>query len=218
MQCPVCRQRPARRGCPALGREICAVCCGTKRLAEIACPSDCGYLASAQAHPAAVVRRQQERDLLLLTSLLRGLTEPQKELTWGILGFVTRFAADPLLRLQDEDVADMAAASASTLQTAARGVIYEHRPRSVMAQRLGSELKGFLEQKERQSERGFSRDAVAALERTAATFRDAAKITGERGPAVCLSAVARVLRAAEAAARAEDAESGRIESGALILP
>ena len=36
------------------------MCCGTKRLAEIRCPSDCTYLVSAREHPAAVVRRQQE--------------------------------------------------------------------------------------------------------------------------------------------------------------
>ena len=220
MQCPVCRERPARRGCPALGRQICAVCCGTKRLSEIACPPDCGYLAAAQAHPAAAVRRQQERDFLVMSTLLDGLTPPQKELAWAVLGFVSRFAADPLLRLHDEDVADMAAALASTLQTAARGVIYEHRPRTIVAQRLGSELKGFLEQLERQAERRVSGDAIAVLQRLEKTFKDAATITGERGTGVGLAAAARVLRAAETSARAEAVDSRVVPSAAsnLVIP
>src|SRR4029079_6022625 len=49
--CPLCGVRRARRGCPALGKQICAVCCGTKRLVEIQCPSDCAYLATAREHP-----------------------------------------------------------------------------------------------------------------------------------------------------------------------
>ncbi|SVD73437.1 uncharacterized protein METZ01_LOCUS426291, partial [marine metagenome] len=63
-RCPRCKRRLPRRKCPALGYQICAVCCGTKRLVEINCPSDCGYLASSKAHPPAVVQRQQERDII----------------------------------------------------------------------------------------------------------------------------------------------------------
>lgn len=201
MQCPLCRHRPARRGCPALGRQICAACCGSKRLVEIACPGDCPYLAAAQAHPAAVVKKQHEHDVALLTSLMSGLTRPQQELAWPILGFISRFGADPLLRLYDEDVADMATAVSSTLETAARGVIYEHRPRSLVAQRLATDLKAFLQESGQQEQRGFERNVAAALGRVAVTFRDAAKVTGEAGPAVVLSALRRVLRAAEAASR-----------------
>ena len=61
--CPLCGERTARRGCPALGQQICAVCCGTKRLIEIALPGDCVYLASAREHPPAVAVRQQQRDV-----------------------------------------------------------------------------------------------------------------------------------------------------------
>ena len=116
MQCPLCRQRPARRACPAVGAQICPVCCGTKRLVEIDCPSSCGYLAAAQSHPAAVVRRQQQHDLTFLTALLKGLAPGQKEIAWAVLGFVARFNADPLLRLADEDVADMASSLSATLE------------------------------------------------------------------------------------------------------
>ena len=72
--CPLCGVRKARRECPALGRMICAVCCGTKRLVEIPCPDSCPYLASAREHPAAVVQRRQERDLRFFLPLVPQLT------------------------------------------------------------------------------------------------------------------------------------------------
>src|SRR5437867_2016399 len=78
MLCPLCGQRKARRGCPALNQTICAVCCGTKRITEIACPADCGYLASAREHPAAVVRRQHERDLMAVLPTVRDLSARQQ--------------------------------------------------------------------------------------------------------------------------------------------
>src|SRR5215470_8411305 len=64
--CPLCGVRRARRGCPALDKQICAVCCGTKRLVQIHCPSDCTWLASAREHPPAVVVRRHQRDLGVL--------------------------------------------------------------------------------------------------------------------------------------------------------
>jgi hypothetical protein len=219
VQCPLCRQRPARRACPALGREICPVCCGTKRLAEIACPSTCGYLAAAQSHPAAVVRRQQERDLAFLTAVMKGLTPRQKEIVWAVLGLVGRFNADPLLRLNDEDVADMASSLSATLETAARGVIYEHRPRSVMAQRLSTDVRALVDQGRERAGAGFDRDTAAALARIAGTFRDAGKLLGDQDSSACLATVTRVMRAAADSSKAQ-AEETRIErpGPSLIVP
>lgn len=215
MLCPVCRRRSARRPCPALGRDICPVCCGTKRLVEINCPADCGYLASSQAHPAAAVRKQQERDLLQVTALLDGLSRRQKELAWTALGFVATTARDPLLRVRDEDVVEMAQSYASTLRTAQRGVIYEHRPQSLVAQRLVTDLRAFLEpQGAEPPGRGFHEDLASVLERIARGFREAPRLTGEAGPTVCLDAVGRMLRAAGAADRTESRADGAAPSPA----
>jgi hypothetical protein len=220
MECPLCRQRAARRACPALGRQICSVCCGTKRLAEIACPPDCGYLAAAQTHPAAVVRRQQQRDLVFMTALMKGLTPRQKDIAWATLGLVSRFNADPLLRLSDEDVADMASSLAATMETASRGVIYEHRPRSVMAQRLSTDVRVFLDQGREQSGAGFDRDATAALMRIGGTFRDAAKLLGGDAPSVCLATITRLMRSAETVPGPQPAGDSPIAAPgpSLIIP
>jgi hypothetical protein len=163
MTCPVCGQRKARRECPALGKTICAVCCGTKRLTEIACPSGCVYLASAREHPAAVVKRQQERDAEVLVPTLRHLTERQYQLYFLFLTLIVRHKPEGFARLQDDDVAEAAAALASTLETAARGVIYEHTPTSVVAQRLANEMKAMLAEMRQQGATVYDREAALVL-------------------------------------------------------
>lgn len=163
MFCPSCRQRKPRRPCPALGASICPVCCGTKRLVEIKCPPDCGYLASAREHPAAVVRRRQERDVAQLLPTIRHLTERQYQLFFLFHTLIARFTPRGFTRLVDADVAEAAAAVAATLETAARGVIYEHTPQAPPAQALATELKTMLAQMREQGARVFDREAAIVL-------------------------------------------------------
>src|SRR3954469_9620703 len=94
--CPLCRMRKARRGCPALGQQICAVCCGTKRLSEIQCPSDCTWLASARDHPPAVAVRQQQRDTGLLGAFMRDLSQRQSQIFFLINTFLAAYKPDEL--------------------------------------------------------------------------------------------------------------------------
>jgi hypothetical protein len=209
MPCPLCQQRQARRQCPALGREICAVCCGTKRLGEIACPPACGYLAAAQAHPPASVRRQQERDLAFVMAMRDGLSPTQSDLYWAVLTFVAGFRSDPLLAVIDEDVAEGAAALAATYETASRGLIYEHRPRSLVAQRLVTDMRAFLDglvaEADTATARQMERDAPTVLrhlERGAREKREGV----DRGAATALEIIARVVTAA-----ARDRETTREE-------
>jgi len=44
-KCSRCDARKARRRCPALGSDICALCCGRIRGKDIHCPAGCEYLA-----------------------------------------------------------------------------------------------------------------------------------------------------------------------------
>src|SRR5262249_59211196 len=134
--------------CPALGQQICAVCCGTKRLAQIQCPSDCPYLASAREHPAAIVVRQHQRDVGFLMQSVRDFSERQSQVFLLIATFLVREAdrsphdargAVPLFEsLVDDDVVEAMRALASTYGTSVRGVIYDQRPASLPRQRLVS--------------------------------------------------------------------------------
>ena len=163
MLCPSCGQRKARRACPALGSNICPVCCGTKRLVEIKCPADCGYLASAREHPAAVVRRRQERDVEQLLPTIRHLTERQYQLFFLLHSLIARFTPQGFTRLVDADVADAVAAVAATLETAARGVIYEHTPPGPPAQALATELKTMLARMREQGVKVFDGETAIVL-------------------------------------------------------
>ena len=179
--CPLCGVRKAKRDCPALGKRICAVCCATKRLKEINCPDTCVYLTSARSHPPAIVQRRQERDLGFLLPLISDLTEPQASLVLLFRSALLNQAAQAIPAVLDVDVAEAAAAVAATLETARKGVISQHEPTSIPAQRLATVF----------------REAVAAL-------------NAEAGSRIARleTDVARALRAIERALAALTARDG----------
>jgi len=165
MLCPVCAQRKARRACPALGKQICSVCCGTKRLVEINCPADCGYLTSSRVHPPAVVQRQQEMDRAMLLPLLQGMSERQARLFLLLASLTARYEGEALQKLVDEDIEQAAAALAATLETAERGIVYEHQPESLPAARLMSQMKTLVDELSKSAGSALDRDASVALRR-----------------------------------------------------
>jgi hypothetical protein len=218
MTCPLCGVRKARRTCPGVGQEICAICCGTKRLVEIRCPSTCGYLHTARAHPAAVEQRQRELDVAVLAPTLRDLTERQQQLFFVVLSVTHSQAADPLRPLLDADVADAARALTATYETSARGVIYEHQTQSLPAQRLVTGLQAALADLSRDGrERLVEREAPHALRALERGVRAVAALPGSSRTAF-LELAARVLGpGAGGDARPPDARAPAAHAG-LILP
>ncbi len=192
MSCPLCGTRKERRACPALRQTICAVCCGTKRLTEIQCPDDCGYLASAREHPAAVVKRRQEHDVAILLPTIEGLTERQYQLFFLFQNLIASHTPEGFARLVDDDVAEAARAVASTLETAARGVIYEHAAQSRPAQRLAAEMKTMLAEMNQQGASVYDREAAIVLRAIERGARDTRNV--ERGDTAYLTLMARLLQ------------------------
>lgn len=192
MSCPLCHTRKPRRACPALQQTICPVCCGTKRLTEIQCPDDCSYLTSSREHPAAVVKRQQEHDVAILLPTLHGLTERQHQLFFLFQSLIARHTPEGFSRLLDDDVAEAAAAVAATLETASRGVIYEHAAQSLPAQRLASEMKAMVADMEKQGVRVYDREVAIVLRAIEKGARETRKI--EPGDASYLTLMARLLQ------------------------
>jgi hypothetical protein len=211
MSCPLCRERRARRQCPALGQTICTVCCGSKRQVEINCAPDCGYLAAAQAHPPASVRRQQEMDLGFVMAMREGLTATQSDLFLALLSFVAGLQADPLLKIEDDGVAEGAGALAATYETSGRGLIYEHRPPSLVAQRFVTDVKAFLAslvaEADAATSRRVERDTAVVLRHLEGGVRGARAVIDD-GPATALSIIGRFIAAARAG-RLTDGEVGR---------
>jgi hypothetical protein len=170
--CPLCGERRARRGCPALGHQICAVCCGTKRLTQIACPSDCAWLASAREHPPAVAVRRQRRDVGFLLQLIRDFNERQSQLFLLISTFLVGYEPPELQPVIDDDIAEAMAALGAPYETSLRGVIYEHRPASLPADRLVAALKPMLAEAGKGGGTPFERDAAAVLRRVEQAVRE----------------------------------------------
>jgi hypothetical protein len=212
--CPACGARKGRRTCPALGEQICSVCCGTKRLTEIRCPSDCAYLAVAREHPAAALLRRQEQDVEAFVRFLRDLNERQSQLFLLIGAFLARYEPPALQRVIDVDVAEAAAALASTFETAARGLIYDHRPASRPAERLTGELKALLAEAGSQGGSAFERDAAVVLRR----IEEAARASRESQPASESAFLELLARVIQDPPNRQAASAATAEQSRLILP
>jgi hypothetical protein len=223
LKCPSCRERKPRRDCPALGATICTVCCATKRQVEIACPADCVYLTSARSHPPAVVQRRQERDVAFILPLVSDLTETQYRLLLLFQSTVVTHAAAAVPALRDDDVAEATSAAAATLETARKGIIYEHQAVSVPAQRLTSALAKVVADLGAQAgsqQARLERDGAVALRRIEQGARTAAKaLEGDEAP-VYLNLLTRMLKdpAAPAEAGAPGGASPTAGGGLIITP
>ena len=182
-RCISCGRRKGRRTCPALAGLICPTCCGTKRLHEIACPSDCTYLATAQQHPPAVVQRRHEREARFLIPLIQDLSERQYRLFLFVQGVIARHRPAALQRLTDLDIADAVHALAATLETERRGIIYEHSASSLPAQRLEQDLNAAVELQRKNGTTSLDLDFVTVLQRTERACRDAGTALGGGGAA-----------------------------------
>jgi hypothetical protein len=214
--CPLCGTRRARRGCPALGKQICAVCCGTKRLVQIQCPPDCVWLASAREHPPAVVVRQQQRDLGLLVHFMRDFSERQSQIFFLVNTFLVRYEPPELQPLIDDDIAEGMGALAATFETASRGLIYDHRPASLPAERLTAALKPMLAEAGRSAGTAFERDAAVVLRRIEAAARDIRALNRDNRRAF-LDLLGRIITKTAGAA-GPDADTDQPDHSSLILP
>jgi hypothetical protein len=212
--CPLCGVRKARRACPALGHQICAVCCGTKRLTHIRCPIDCAYLATAREHPPAIVVRQQQQDIELLIRWMRDFSRTQSQLFLAVATFFARYQPPAFQTLVDDDLVEAAAALAATYETASRGVIYEHRPASLPAERLMAALKPLLTEAGQGGGSAFERDAAFVLRRIEEGARSL-RGTAENGRAF-LDLLGRVMRKRDEGEA--DREAAAPEPSRLIVP
>jgi hypothetical protein len=158
---------------------------------EIACPPSCIYLTTAQRHPAAVVKRQQEQDVATLMAALGPLSEPQLQVFFVLHTFIARFTPD-LGQLTDADVAEAMAALAGTFETATRGVLYEQTVNAPVAEKLRRELKAFLAQLGGEGGTRFEREVAVVLRGIERGARHDAPGIGS-GPTDYLTLVARIL-------------------------
>jgi hypothetical protein len=168
-----------------------------------------------------VIQRRQDRDLQFMVPFLANLTEDQHRLLIYFLAVIGRRADASVPSLIDRDVADAAAAVAATLETAGKGIIYQHQASSIPAQHLAEEINRSLEEiaaRAGSRRSRLERDAAVALRQVAAGATTAAEsLPGDESP-VFLRLVTRILGAA-GASQAEDPAAETPGGGSrLIIP
>jgi hypothetical protein len=156
------------------------------------------------------VKRQQEHDVAILLPTLHGLSERQHQLFFLFQSLIARHTPEGFARLVDDDVAEAASAVAATLETADRGVIYDHPAQSLLAQRLATEMKTMLAEMRQQGAKVYDREAAMVLRAIEKGARETRNTEG--GDTSYLTLMARLLQRNRAAAPAP------AQPSSLIIP
>lgn len=154
--CTRCNKRAAKRYCPALLYNICAVCCAEDRMIELACPESCPYLHAARESEGKREREMRVRELPAYGQMSSGL----REKLVPALVTIDAAIAEAYRELKSADHvsihdADVAAALDNTirnLETEDRGIIYEHKALSPLVQELGRRLHTALDELNKRDE------------------------------------------------------------------
>jgi len=172
------------------------------------------YLASAREHPPAVAVRQQQRDVSLAMQFVRDLSQRQLELFIMVATFLARYQPGELQPIIDDDVKEAASALAATYETASRGLIYDHRPASLPAERLVTQLKPLLLEAEKNGGTAFERDTAVVLRRVAESVGETRALDADNRRAF-LELLGRVMRPQPGDT---GPDAGEPEPSRLIIP
>jgi hypothetical protein len=145
---------------------------------------------------------------------IQRLTERQYQLFFLLHTVISRFKPEGFSRLTDADVAEAAASFAATLETAGRGVIYEHMPPSSNARQLAGELKKLIADMRQEGATVYDGETAIVLRAIEEGARETRKASGD--DVAYLSLLGRLLRQqppGDSASREAAAESSPI-----ILP
>jgi hypothetical protein len=113
-----------------------------------------------------------------LVSRIADLSETQYRIFLLAQALVVKHAKEASPAPIDSDVAEGIASVAATLETAGKGIIYEHRAASIPAQRLATEVSAAIRDLAGRAGSGaarFERDAATALRALERTAREAGK-------------------------------------------
>ena len=147
---------------------------------------------------------------------LQDLSERQHHLFFVLQTLILRHKPLGFVRLIDDDVADAAGSVAATLETSARGLIYDHAPQSLAAQRLATEIKeGVSEFAKEAGTAGsaFEREVAAVLRRIEQGARDTRRQL-EGGETAYLALIGRLMQQASSA----ETRADEPKTPSLIIP
>ncbi len=151
MKCIVCGQRKGKRQCPAKDGEICAKCCGEKRILEINCPEDCQYLKMGRSYEAYMehVRHLRSPDPVKQRARARLLQRFEQEIAH--LEYVVAQERRSSRDLRDRDVAQALDDLLATYRTEQKGIVYERTSNDLRVEALRRSLKEVVDEKRKGS-------------------------------------------------------------------
>lgn len=129
--CKICGKRRARRHCPAVHGDICAICCGTEREVSLSCPLDCEYLQEAHRRekPVPIDDKQlSDPDIPVTEEFLR---DHEELVLFSMVSLVE--AALHTNSATDADALEALDALIKTYRTTESGLLYETRPVNTIA-------------------------------------------------------------------------------------
>ncbi|HEY3455234.1 MAG TPA: hypothetical protein VGK64_11580 [Bryobacteraceae bacterium] len=141
--CKICGKRRARRHCPAVHGDICAICCGTEREVSLSCPLECEYLQEAHRRekPVPIDDTQiPDPDIAVTEEFLRDHEE--------LLLFCMVSLVEAALRISsatDADALEALDALIKTYRTTESGLLYETRPVNTIAAAVQRAFSASLE-------------------------------------------------------------------------
>ncbi len=145
-KCALCGRNRAVRFCPAIGKNICSLCCGRSRNRTIDCPDECRFLKQAR-----------EQALLKLVALgERDLEIAEFDVLHNFRLALVRVRRNRVHDLTEAEMKQALANAADTLRTKSKGLIYEFRSHNPRVQFATDELTAVAERHEK-GDKGFRR-------------------------------------------------------------
>lgn len=152
--CKICSKRRAKRACPGVAGDICAVCCGTERENTVDCPQSCEHLHEARRHeqPDAIdTENVPNKDIRLTEDFVR---DNEHVVMWLSLALAQAIEKE---RAVDFDAREALEALIRTYRTRESGLIYETRPQNPYAASIQEGLRQSIQELEKRvaEERGM---------------------------------------------------------------
>jgi hypothetical protein len=144
MKCVLCAQKKAKRSCPAKNAQICALCCGRKRVLEVACPESCEYLAAGRKREVEEYKQRLQKMDSSKQEKYRITISQHHDVITHLEYAISRE------RLQSRNLKDKDAAQAIDLlldayRTEDKGILYEKKSDDIRIESLRMELRKVVE-------------------------------------------------------------------------
>ncbi|MEO5922489.1 MAG: hypothetical protein ABIR70_01545 [Bryobacteraceae bacterium] len=143
IQCKICNQRRAKRHCPGVDGEICAICCAEGREITIDCPRECPHLREARGHEAKIVLTADQvpnRDIEVSEDFVRH----HEHLVLMLGNTITR--AMEKGKAVDSDAREAIEAMIQVYRGLESGLIFESRLANPYAADIQDALKSMIEE------------------------------------------------------------------------